>query len=262
MSLAAEQLGLAHGAQQRLAQVSLTVAPGELIAVLGANGAGKSTLLALLAGETLPGSGQVSLGGRPLHRQSPRLLARQRALLPQRLESAPGLRARDVIAVGLFPHDLDWNPALPALQRALALSDSLSLIDRDYDALSGGEQARVQLARVFVQVLAGKGERYLLLDEPAAALDLAHQETLLRACRTLAHQDGIGVIAVLHDLNLAARHADRIALFARGQLVADDTPALALTAARIADVFGQPVHVLAHPTRPDIPVFVPADPDR
>lgn len=253
MTLAAERLGL----PQRLEAVSLTIRPGELVAVLGPNGAGKSTLLALLAGEMTPGSGRVTLSGKPVPDLTPRQQARQRALLPQRLESAPGLRACDVIAVGLFPHDLDWDPAHPALQRAVALSDCHALTGREYDTLSGGEQARVHLARVFAQVLAGEGERHLLLDEPAAALDLAHQEALLRACRTLAHQDGIGVVAVLHDPNLAARHADRVALLANGRLVADDTPARALDAASILAVFGQPVHVLAHPARPDVPVFVP-----
>lgn len=253
MTLAASRLNL----PQRLNEVSLAIRPGELVAILGANGAGKSTLLSLLAGEIPLASGQITLGGQPLSGLTPRRQARQRALLPQRLQSAPGLRARDVIAVGLFPHGLDWDPAHQAVQRALALSDSRMLTEREYDSLSGGEQARVQLARVFAQVLAGEGERYLLLDEPAAALDLAHQEALLSACRTLAHQDGIGVVAVLHDLNLAARHADRVALFAQGRLVADDTPAQALDAARILEVFGQPVHILPHPTRPGVPVFVP-----
>ena len=259
MLLRAGNLTLGRHGRTLIRSLSLSLAPHQLVAVLGPNGAGKSTLLGLLAGETPADEGSLMWQGQPLAGFSPAELARRRAYLMQQHENAPGLSGRDVVEIGLFAHG-DPRAHQTACRQAVELAQAATLLPAAYDTLSGGEQARVQFARVLAQVLAGSGERLLLLDEPTAALDPAHQEHLLATCRQLCRALPLAVVVVLHDLNLAARHADRVVLLDQGRLVADAAPAEALTPARIEAVFGQRVHVLPHPDIPSLPVFVPRYP--
>lgn len=210
MILSADNLTVAG----RLTRVSLALEPGTITAICGPNGAGKSTLLAALAGLTAPQSGIVALGGVPLAAMTPRERGRVLGYLPQQAEIAWDVPVRRLVELGRMPH----GDAAPApVEAALDALDLGHLADRRAQSLSGGETARVLLARV----LAGE-PRWILADEPLAALDLAHQLALLAHLRRAA-QGGAGVVLVLHDLALAMNHADRALVLDGGTVAADGT---------------------------------------
>jgi iron complex transport system ATP-binding protein len=221
--------------------VNLEVRPGEVLALVGPNGAGKSTLLAVLSGERGPDSGTVLLDGRPLHDFAPLELARLRAVLTQDNALSFPFRVREVLEMGRSP----WarTPQLDdddrALASAAAQADVEHLLDRRFTELSGGERARVSLARVLAQ-----HTPIVLLDEPTAALDLRHQEDVLQVARSLA-ASGRAVVIVLHDLSLAGAVADRVGLLSAGRLVALGTPEEVLTASAVSDVYGVEVEVIS-----------------
>jgi iron complex transport system ATP-binding protein len=259
--LALDRVSAARGGRRVLEDVSFAIAPGEVLAVIGPNGAGKSTLLQVLAGTLAPTQGRVCLEGEPLGTIDRRQLARRRAVLPQSVELAFGFTALDVVLLGRMPHagrssgvaDLEIAAA------ALRETDAEHLAERSYTALSGGERQRVQLARVLAQVwpVASDPEpRWLLLDEPTNNLDLLHQRMLMITARRFA-QRGLGVLAILHDPNLAAAHADRVVVLADGMLQDDGAPEAVLTADRLRRSFGIETTVIRHPET-DRPVVLPA----
>ena len=229
MVLAATDLHVpgGRGATPRLDGVSLTLAPGEVVVVMGPNGAGKSTLLACLSGALRPTRGHVEFDGRPLSRHAPRALARRLAVLPQSSSLSFGLSALDVALLGRTPHlhGAESRHDLDVVRRALHEAGVAHLEARDYTTLSGGERQRVHLARVLAQVWdrSADGPRCLLLDEPVAALDPRHQHEVLALCRHLA-DEGMGVLLSLHDVQLAARYADRLVLLRDGRVLADVRP--------------------------------------
>ena len=253
--LRADDIGITYGRAEVLRGASLAVAPGEVVAVLGPNGAGKSTLLAVLAGSLQPHRGAVGLEGRALAGWDSRALALRRAVLPQISELAFGFDVLEVVLLGRSPHAGTTTRAadLAIAEACLAEAEVAHLAGRDYTTLSGGERQRVQLARVLAQIgfptvkNAGEG-RYLLLDEPTASLDPAHQHATLRTARRAAAQ-GVGVLAILHDLNLAAMYADRLVVLSRGEVAAAGTAEAVLTEELVRDTFDLPVHVTRHPTR-------------
>lgn len=242
-----------HGAAGPvLVDAGIDVRAGELHALVGPNGAGKSTLFGVLAGDITADVGGVSLDGRPLGSIPPRLLARQRAVLLQQNAVSFPFTVEQVVRMGRAP----WarTPAEddddPAVARALEVTDLVPLAGRGVTSLSGGERARAALARVLAQAC-----DVLLLDEPTAALDLKHQEDVLRIARDRA-REGAAVAVVLHDLNAALRVADRVTLLSRGRVVASGTPSEVLTAAAIEEVYGQRVDVFPHPVS-GTPVVMP-----
>ncbi|HEX8384971.1 MAG TPA: heme ABC transporter ATP-binding protein [Rubricoccaceae bacterium] len=240
--------------------LSLGVAPGEVLAVVGPNGAGKTTALRLLAGERAPTGGHVRLDGRPLSETPADALALRRAVLPQESGLAFGFTALDVVLLGRTPHRTTRRTDLAAAGRAMEEAGVDHLADRRYPTLSGGERQRVHLARTLAQLDGPAGEgRYLLLDEPTSALDLGHQHSVLRTARRQA-AGGTGVLAVLHDLNLAAQYADRIAVLAAGRLVAVGRPEAVLTPTVVRCAFGITVVVTAHPCAA-CPLVVPVPDD-
>jgi iron complex transport system ATP-binding protein len=196
--------------------------------VLGANGAGKTTLLRVLSGALKPWQGSVTLAGRPLAAWAPREQARLRALLPQDSQLGFAFSALEVVLLGRFPHHggrsgpHDERIAMAALAR------------------TGGERARVQLARVLAQVWEPwQGRtRCLLLDEPIAALDIAHQHATLALARELAAGEGMCVVAVLHDLNLALQYADVVTLLHAGRVHACGRPSEVISRSALRDCFG------------------------
>lgn len=253
--LRADDIVVRFGAAEVLRGPSLAVAPGEVVAVLGPNGAGKSTLLAVLAGTLRPQRGEAALGGRALAAWPPRALALRRAVLPQHSELAFGFSVLEVVLLGRSPYagTATREDDLAAAAACLAEAEAAHLAGRNYTTLSGGERQRVQLARVLAQIgfpepAAARESRYLLLDEPTASLDLAHQHATLRTARRAAER-GIGVLAILHDLNLAAMYADRLAVLSRGRLAAEGAPAAVLTEALVRETFDLAVQVTRHPTR-------------
>jgi len=244
------------GRRNLLASVDLCLAPRELLAVVGENGAGKSTLLACLAGDPPPPAlrvrGTVRLCGRDIDAWPAAERARLRAVVPQQAQSGFAFSALELTLLGRYPHGGSAAANRAIARQALALADALHLADQAADTLSGGERARVALAAAFAQLWEpGSGvPRYLLLDEPTAALDLAHQHALLEAARRFAAARMIGIIAVLHDLNLAALYADRVGVLQQGRLIACGAPSEVLDAARIEGAFAVAARVMAHPLRP------------
>lgn len=218
---------------QRLVDVSLSLAPGEMLGIIGPNGAGKSSLLQCLAG-LLACQGEVHLAGHALGDMLARQRAQQLGYLPQACESAWSLSVADIVALGRLP----WGDQdAQAMQRAMTQAGVQDLQGRKVDHLSGGEQARVWLARV----LAGQ-PRVLLADEPIASLDLYHQRSVMDVLRRYA-QGQHGVALALHDLSLAARYCDQLCLMDQGRVRAIGTPAEVLTEANLSAVFRVPVHV-------------------
>ena len=243
--LDARRVSVSLGGNPVVREVTFQVRAGERIALIGPNGAGKTTLLRTLVG-LLPHSGDLELVGRPLHDWSPRDRAREIALVRQQTPLAVDFTVQEIIALGRAPH-LGWMDALGDADRqrvdaALEALDLHALAGRPVPSLSGGEQQRVFLAQALAQ-----DAPLLLLDEPTAHLDIRHQLDLLRRVQRLS-DEGRTVIAAIHDLELAARFADRILALANGRLVADGTPAEVLTPARLHDVFGVEAEVEAEET--------------
>lgn len=247
--LEARAVTLRRGGRPVLAGVSLALGPGELVALCGPNGAGKSSLFALLAGEILPDAGAVTLDGRPLADFTAAALAAERAALEQSPSLSAPFTVRQLVALGLaaVPRVALDEAALVA--RAIAAAGVADLADRPADRLSGGERARAHLARVLAQIWAGRAAgrgRFLLLDEPTASLDIAHQIALMEAARAEAAA-GAGVLVVLHDLNLAAAFATRVALLHDGRVEAAGPPAAVFETARLSRVYDTPIIAEATP---------------
>lgn len=232
-------LGHARHGHDLLTAVTQRFAPGRLHAVIGPNGAGKSTLLRLLAREWPATHGEVRLDNRPLADWPAAELARRRALLPQQHGLAFAFSATEVVTLGR----LHARRRTPAAERAivtaaLETAGAAHLATRRYPELSGGERARVQLARVLAQIWdEADGPRYLLLDEPTAHLDLTFQHACLRLARAWAAR-GVGVIAVLHDPNLVLAYADEVSVLRGGRLFAHGEPRTILDPALMREVYG------------------------
>ncbi|MBL8568386.1 MAG: heme ABC transporter ATP-binding protein [Phreatobacter sp.] len=240
--LRADNVGVAYGRARPVDDVSLTLAAGELMVVVGPNGAGKTTLMKLLTGEISPSGGQVFLDGEDLARIPAWRLASKRAVMAQATRLAFPFTVAEVVRIGID----SVGRALTRIDRERTIGEALRAADighltgRSYQTLSGGEQQRVQFARTFAQLKAGQrisGRQVLFLDEPVANLDLAHQIALMESAATLA-RDGMAVIAVLHDLNLAATFADRILVMHRGRAHALGKPAEVVTRANVELIFG------------------------
>ncbi|MFI8716393.1 heme ABC transporter ATP-binding protein [Stenotrophomonas sp. NPDC077464] len=248
-----ENVAVRVGERSILERIDLGFAPGTLTALVGPNGAGKSTLLGVASGDVAADAGQVTLHDRPIAHWKAMALARERAVMPQDHAVRFAFTVEEVVAMGRLPYPADALRDAALVEQSLGQAEMRALRQREVQTLSGGEAARATFARVLTQQTP-----LLLLDEPTAALDLRHQERTLRAVRALADA-GACVIVVVHDLNLAAGHADRIVLLEQGRVAADGTPDQVLTRAHIERVYQQPVLVLRHPQR-DVPLVVVADP--
>ncbi|TAM09885.1 MAG: heme ABC transporter ATP-binding protein [Nevskiaceae bacterium] len=248
--LVAEQVAFTRHGRRVLDTTDLRLDAGEFVALIGPNGAGKSTLLKLLAGELQPAHGRCWLDGHDLRHTASATLARRRAVLPQNLHTDFPLQVADVIALGRTPWRRHVPPAvnhraIVEAARAVAVE---TLLTRDYTALSGGERQRVQLARVLAQIWHEDTDtpRYLLLDEPTASLDIGHAQRLLELVRQALPQH-VGVLAVLHDLNLASAFADRLYLLDDGRVAATGHPATVLRAERLNAIYAARLDVSAAP---------------
>ncbi|MEV0437645.1 heme ABC transporter ATP-binding protein [Streptomyces spectabilis] len=234
---------LALGGREVLAGVSVAARAGEVLALVGPNGAGKSTLLAALAADLPLASGAVRVCGRAAGDWPAPELALRRAVLPQSATLSFPFPVEDVVRMGRAPwagtrlEDDDDK----VVREAMAATEVTAFAARPFSALSGGERARVALARVLAQ-----RAPLLLLDEPTAALDLRHQELVLRICRERAAA-GDAVVVVLHDLGLAAAYADRAVVLHSGTVAADGAPRDVFDAALLSDVYRQPIEVFPHP---------------
>ncbi len=245
-------VSVTRGGRQVLRDVSLTLNEGEVLAVVGPNGAGKSTMIGLLAGDLPAAAGTVTVAGRPIRRWRHADLAKERSVLPQHTTVAFPFTVGQVVAMGRAP----WartdraGEDEAAIAEAMAATEITAFAHRTFSTLSGGERARVALARVLAQ-----RTPILLLDEPTAALDLRHQDLVLSVALDRARA-GTAVLAVLHDLNLAAAYADRVAVVADGRVAACGPPAEVLTGELLSEVYQRTVEVFAHP-RSGTPLVLP-----
>lgn len=256
MSALLEATDLAyHSAGKALVDgIDLAFAGGSFTVIIGPNGAGKSTLLRLLCGELTPARGAVRWNREKLHAIPAWRLAHRRAVMPQASDLNFPFTVFEVASLGTqgIGRGLSRGDRERLALEALEQADVAHLAPRNYQTLSGGERQRVHFARVLAQLAAGRtleAQQALFLDEPIASLDLKHQLALLETARELARQ-GLAVIAVLHDLQLAAGLADELVLLHQGRLVTRGTPDAVLTPATLAEVFGVTLHANALPTSP------------
>lgn len=255
MTLEARQVDASYGDALVLKGVSISVSDGEFLALAGPNGCGKTTLLRVLTGVLRPLSGRVLLDGRDLHSMAPRAVARHVAVVPQTAPAAFNFSAIEFVLMGRYPHlgrfsfesQEDYDIAHECLEQAGALH----LADRRVTQLSGGERQRLLIARALAQ-----RPRILLLDEPTAHLDISHQAEMMQALRDLCARERVGILAALHDLNMAARHAGRIALMSKGSLVATGAPHEVITEANVLAAYGAQANIARDPSTGALSVSV------
>jgi iron complex transport system ATP-binding protein len=264
-----------YGDRTVIDNVSLAVRPGEFTVVLGRNGAGKSTLLKALAGDfSVPSvrnffcySGTTLLNGEPINGIASERLARTRAVLSQTFQNSFPIRVEELVSIGRYPH---LSRECSSVREQIIVDDVLGLAGithlktRDITTLSGGELARAQFARTLAQLWLSddadsreKAARFLLLDEPTAALDLVHQHKLFATVKELTRSWGIGAFAIAHDCNLAARYADRMIFLADGRLIAEGAPRDVVSEEVIEQCFGLGVRVV-HDDLDGTPYLIPA----
>jgi iron complex transport system ATP-binding protein len=255
----ANDASVSIGSTRIVEGVAFSAAPGQITAIVGPNGSGKTTFLKALTGD-LPYRGGITLEGREIARMSPREAAGLRAVLPQSTQLAFPFTVREIVRLGLMGGRSGAlaGEAERLPDRALAKVDLAGFGGRFYQELSGGEQQRVQLARVLCQVwvpvLEGR-PRYLFLDEPVSSLDIKHQLVIMDIARDYARRGG-GVVAILHDLNLTAMYADRIFVMHRGRVAASGGPSDVLSDELIESVFDCRLRVGALPAG-NIPFVLP-----
>ena len=225
--------------------ISLSVEPGGLLAVVGPNGAGKTTLLKLLSGSLRPHGGEVDLDGRPLPHLDDRERARTIAVVPQSESSPFPVAVREMVAMGRYAHLGAWERSgdrdREVVARAMERCAVGEFADRQLGELSGGERQRARIARALAQEAP-----ILLLDEPTAGLDLRYRMELFHLLREL-RADGLAVLVITHDLNLAARFADRLLLLDRGRATARGSPEEVLSRDALEAVYEWPLRLVPHP---------------
>ena len=250
-----EGLSVFYGARRILQAVSLDVQSGQVLALIGPNGAGKSTLVRAVSGIIPVQAGKVGADGTDLLSLPAMRRARYLAVVPQAVSMPPAFTVWETVLLGRTPYlnflgqisEMDEQIARLALQRV----DALDLAERRVGELSGGEQQRVLLARALVQ-----STPILLLDEPTVHLDLRHQVSLMDTICRRANNANLAVLVALHDLNLAARYADRVALLVAGEVKAAGTPRQVLTPELISEAYHLTVRVVPHPFA-DVPLVLP-----
>ncbi|AEI45314.1 ABC transporter ATP-binding protein [Paenibacillus mucilaginosus] len=239
-------LGKRFGARIVLREIDLEVRQGEWLGILGPNGSGKSTLLHLLSGVEAPDQGSIELDGQPLAGYSRKALARLLAVLPQDALPPLGFTVREIVEMGRYPYQ-NWlgderEDRSALVERILSWLKLEELQERTVDALSGGERQRVALGRALAQE-----PRLLLLDEPTTFLDIGYQLEMLERIDRWKEENGMTVVSVLHDLNLASMFCDRLLLLQEGRIRAIGTPEQVLQPAGLEEVYGTRPYVLPHP---------------
>ena len=242
MTLESTALSYRVGNRTLLNEVSIQIRPGRIHAILGPNGAGKSTLLKLLAGELTPSSGQARLDASPLSRWAPGALAQRRAVMQQQDELRFGFQVEDVLALGRLPWAESRRLSQPLIEHALTQFHLQALRARRYTELSGGERARVQLARTCLQLAGSRSPSYLLLDEPFASLDLAYRIRCQEHLTALARQR-LGVAAVVHEPTTALNWADDCSLLRHGTLLASGPVEQVMTESNLFALYGLPLKI-------------------
>ncbi len=235
------------GKRSILQGINLEIKPGQFTAILGPNGAGKSTLLKIISGEIRPVKGEVLLHRKSIYTMATRELSLHRAVLPQHAYLTFPFTVLEIVLLGRLPHQNTEAENAPLVYQIMQQTDVWHLKDRIYTSLSGGEKQRVQLARVMAQIHSEKlHTRYLLLDEPTSSLDMSCQHLILGRAKALCAQN-IGVLAILHDLNLAAQYADRLLFLRDGETLAYGPVEKVLTEEIVEETFVYPVKIIHDP---------------
>ena len=255
------QVSFSYSDGMVLGDVDLSVSPGEMVGLLGPNGSGKTTLLKLASGILKPGQGDIRLDDSDLNRLSRRAVARTVAVMPQQFHMPFAFTVAEVVMLGRTPfiRTLAGETAADreAVNTALATAGIGDLEERRFDELSGGERQKVVLAMTLAQQ-----PSLLLLDEPTQHLDITHQVEILERVRSLNREQGITVIAAMHDLNLASLYFDRLVLLKEGRVVIDGTPEQVITEDMLLEVYAASVSVERHPvTGAPLVVVIPAKND-
>lgn len=257
--LIGNDLRVRRGGRWTLDGVNISVTPGEVTAVVGPNGAGKSTLLQALTGRLQLETGAVTLDGDALNALPRANVAQRVSVLQQHFETTFAFRAFEIVAMGRAPHEgyESRTAAAEIIEQAMTVAGVSELADRPANQLSGGERQRVFLARALAQImpLSTDEPRYLLLDEPTASLDLRHQRSALAFAREIA-ASGVGVLCVLHDLNLASRFADKVIVLLNGMAIASGPPAVIFDQRLISRVYGPDLSIFPDPET-GAPVILP-----
>lgn len=260
-TLSLRAVSITRGQRTLVQSLDLNLKVGEILGVLGPNGAGKTSLLSACCGELEIDQGEIEFGtvpltprqGRALTGKQIRELARTRAVLPQQSMLTFNLPITQIIQMGAYPFpEVDASLVRQWTERAISQADLAAHLKRDYSALSGGEQQRVQFARVLLQTWAiahVKGCAYLFLDEPTASLDLKHQHLLLKVVRELANQQWAAVFVIMHDLNLAARWCDKVLLLSPKAAPLYGAPVDVLREDSLQRAYDVALRVTRHPTR-------------
>jgi len=259
MSALLAATGITHTYRQGsavLSDVSLSVTAGEFVAIIGANGSGKSTLLRILGRLLRPGAGDVLIEGVPLAAIAPRAFARRVAFVPQGPVAPSDVVVRELVRRGRYPHRTRFGgssePDRAAIETAIARVGLTDLADRPMGMLSGGERQRAWIALALAQE-----PSLLLLDEPTTFLDIAHQSELLALLSRLNREQGLTVVAVLHDIGQAAQYAGRIIGLRGGRVVADGAPGTVVTVEGLRALFGVTLRVMPDPDT-GLPLVLPA----
>jgi len=226
--------------------LSLTFPVGKVTGLIGHNGSGKSTLLKMLGRHQKASEGEIHLNDQPLDSWSSKEFARKVAYLPQQLPAAEGMTVRELVAIGRYP----WHGALgrfgaadrELVDEAITLVGLKPFAHRLVDSLSGGERQRAWIA-----MLVAQDSRCLLLDEPTSALDIAHQVDVLALIHRLSQERGLTVIAVLHDINMAARYCDNLVALRGGEMIAQGSPTDLMQSETLEKIYGIPMGILPHP---------------
>jgi iron complex transport system ATP-binding protein len=255
--LQTHEASIGYGARLILRKLDFSVPEAAFTVLLGPNGCGKSTLLRALAGLIRPQHGSVMMNGRSISTFGRRELAQHIGLLSQNQSAPEGMSVKDLVRQGRYPHHSlfgRWTKEDDeACEEALAVTDTAHLAGETFDTLSGGQRQRAWIAMTLAQRTS-----VLLLDEPTTFLDLSHQIDTLRLARKLVRDRGVTVVAVLHDLNQAARYADNLVLLKQGAIVAEGAPADVLTPETVKRVFDVDVTIMIEP-QSKAPICVPVD---
>lgn len=255
--LTTENLSITLQDKSILKKINLTIKPGTIMSILGPNGAGKSTLMKSLSGDIPEGLKKVQLEGLSLNDYSTSELSNLRAVMPQSIQLDFPFLVSEVIEMSLIKA-LKNEERDSYVERALAMFDVAHLKDRNYLTLSGGEQQRVQLARVIAQI-SHKDDaqnRYLFLDECTSSLDLAHQHQVFDVVSNVVKSQNLSAVIVLHDLNLASQYSDKLVLMKQGEIINQGSVEEVLQEDSITEVYGYPVKIISHPK--GWPMVIPA----
>lgn len=235
--LIAESLSFEIGKRVLIKDLSFSIRPGELLVILGANGAGKSTLFRMLSGEKTPVRGSIKLHDKEISKYTPAQLALKRGVMNQQNVINMAFTVLEIVTMGRYPHYKNDPTAKDTeiVEQVMELTGITSFANRSYLTLSGGEQQRVQLARILAQIW-DVPNALLLMDEPVASLDLQYQQQTLAIAKLLTKR-GFMVVTILHDINLAGQYADRIIMLKNGRKWYDGTTAEVLSAKNIYEIF-------------------------